>query len=162
MIALAKAANEALTKAASECKLTIDNRRKLALAENTIRQLPQMIEDVDFKIIHHFAEGVYAREGRIPKDTVFVGRVHLHSQINILSKGDVTVLTETGVQRYTAPCTWEAPAGTQRAAYTHEDTIWTTILGTTETNPAVIFDTYTAPTFEQSLACDELLQIVKG
>lgn len=144
-----------LTKYASE--RTLVNRSKLVFAENVIRQLPQL----DVTINHHFAEGVYAREGFIPKDTVFVGRVHLHSQINILSKGDVTVLTEDGVKRYTAPCTWVAPKGIQRAAYAHEDTVWTTILGTQETDPKVIFDTYTAPTYQDYLACDELLKIVK-
>lgn len=136
----------------------LENRSRLLYAEKVIRQLPQL----DVTIRHHFAEGVYAREGFIPKDTVFVGRVHLHSQINILSKGDVTVLTETGVQRYTAPCTWSAPKGTQRAAYTHEDTVWTTILGTHETDPDVIFDTYTKPTYEEFLACEELLKIVRA
>lgn len=133
------------------------NRAKLVRAEELIRQMPQL----DVTINHYFAEGVYAREGFIPKDTVFVGRVHLHSQINILSKGDVTVLTEEGVKRYTAPCTWTAPKGVQRAAYTHEDTVWTTILGTHETDPQVIFDTYTAPTYGDYLACEELLKIVK-
>lgn len=154
--------NSALTKYASERTLTKSAYRdKLDYAGVVIRQLPQMIENVDFQIIHHFAEGIYAREGRIPKDTVFVGRVHLRSQINILSKGDVTVLTESGIQRYTAPCTWSAPAGTQRAAYTHEDTVWTTILGVDETDPETIFNTYTAPTYQDYLACDELLKIVR-
>ena len=139
-----------------------DNRRKLQLAESWISKIREDRQiTYDVPITHHFAEGVYAREGHIPKDTMFVGRVHLHSQINILSKGDVTVLTETGVQRYKAPCTWVAPKGVQRAAYTHEDTVWTTILGTNETDPEVIFDTYTAPNYEDYLACTELLKIVE-
>lgn len=146
-----------LTKYGAGNKIAKTHREKLAYAVEVIKQLPQL----DVTINHHFAEGIYAREGLIPKDTVFVGRVHLHSQINIISKGDVTVLTEEGIKRYTAPCTWSAKKGTQRAAYTHEDTVWTTILGTNETDPTVIFDTMTKPTYDDFLACEELLKIVK-
>ena len=141
--------------------VSVENRFKLERANRLIGQMPQLVEGVDYKINHYFADGVYAREGWLRKDTVFVGRVHLHSQINILSKGDVTVLTPEGLRRYTAPCTWTAPKGTQRAAYTHEDTVWTTILGTDETDPDVIFDTYTKPTYDDYLACEELRKLVE-
>lgn len=140
---------------------TIVNRNKLAYAEQVIGQLPQLVEGVDYIINHYFAAGVYAREGVLRKDTVFVGRVHLQSQINILSKGDVTVLTQDGIKRYTAPCTWSAPKGTQRAAYTHEDTVWITILGTEEKDPDVIFQTCTQPNYDDFLAHEELLKIVR-
>lgn len=135
-----------------------ESRQKLAKAEAVIRQMPQL----EIPLQHFFADGVYARQGFIPKHTVFVGRVHLHSQINIISQGNITVLTEQGVVHLVAPCTWVSPAGAQRAAIAHEDTVWTTILGTTETDPDVIYDTYTAPTYEQfQLVQEELLQIIK-
>lgn len=137
----------------------IESRAQLVTAEEMVRCLPP----IEIPISHHFAQGVYARGGMIKKGSAFVGRVHLQSQINIISCGSVTVLTEQGVVHLVGPCTWASPPGAQRAAIVHEDTYWTTILGTDETDPQVIFDTCTAATFEDfELARNELLQIIKG
>jgi len=51
-----------------------------------------------------------------------------------MSCGDLSVLTEEGIQRVQAPFTIVSPAGTKRIAYAHEDTVWTTIHGTHETD----------------------------
>ena len=137
----------------------ISARAQLLVAEDAVRQLPA----IEVPISHHFAQGVYARGGLIKKGSAFVGRVHLQSQINIISHGSVTVLTEQGVVHLVGPCTWASPPGAQRAAIVHEDTYWTTILGTNETDPQVIFDTCTAATFEDfQVARDELLHIIEG
>ncbi len=39
-----------------------------------------------------------------------------------------------GVELLTAPCTMVSPAGTKRVLLTHEDTVWTTIHATDETD----------------------------
>src|SRR5665811_2366629 len=97
---------------------------------------------------HHFIPGIYAREGFIPKGSIFVGRVHHQHQINIISQGEVTVLTESGLIHMKAPCTMVNPPGAQRAAYIHEDTTWVTILATNDTDHDHIFNTLTSATFE--------------
>jgi hypothetical protein len=131
-------------------------RERLVYAEQVVRQM----EQVEVPITHHFAEGVYARGGVIKKGTVFVGRVHLQSQINIISKGDMTILMEGGVVRLVGPCTWVSPPGAQRAAYANEDTYWTTILGTHETDPDVIFNTCTSANLD-GLTHDDFVIIEK-
>lgn len=83
---------------------------------------------------HYFAPGVYAREIFIPKDTLVVGKIHKYPQINIMSKGDLSVLTEYGVVRVQPPFTIVSPPNTKRIVYAHEDTVWTTIIGTDETD----------------------------
>lgn len=134
-----------------------EERAKIRRLELALKELPQL--EVTLK--HHFCQGVYAREGFIPKGACFVGRVHKQSQINIISKGDISVLTERGLIRMTAPCTLVSPPGAQRAAYAHEDTVWTTILGTDETDPDTIFNTLTVATFEQyELICKEMQQLI--
>ena len=132
---------------------TSEPRRKLARALDVIGSLPQgHIEPT-----HHFAQGVYARGGVIPAGSAFIGRVHKQSQINIISSGDITVLTEAGIVRLVGPCTWVSPPGAQRAAYAHEDTYWTTIVGTELTDPAEIYESLTTATFEDfQLAMTEL------
>jgi hypothetical protein len=52
--------------------------------------------------------------------------------LNILSKGEISVLTEDGIKRVSAPFHVVSPAGTKRIAYAHEDCVWTTIHGTEE------------------------------
>lgn len=144
-----------LTTTSSDLPIAYGKIRKL---EDAVKQLPQLAVEIK----HHFAKGVYAREGLIPKGAVFVGRVHLQSQINIIAKGDISVLTEQGLIRMTAPCTMVSPPGAQRAAYAHEDTVWITILGTDETDPEVVFNTLTSATFEEfELACAELSRLTE-
>lgn len=134
-------------------------RQKIAWLDAVLRDMPQ----TEVEMRHYFADGVYAREGSIPAGTWFVGRVHLKPQINIISKGAVMVLTESGPIEMRAPCTISNPPGAQRAAYVMEDTVWTTIIATSETDPDVIFNTCTAPTFEAfEVAQRELLNIIEG
>lgn len=94
------------------------------------------LEQLDLPVRHHFERGVYARELFIPKGTLLTGKIHKYPQINILSRGDISVLTPAGIQRLKAPpaVIIAAPAGTKRIAYAHADTVWTTIHGTDERN----------------------------
>lgn len=101
-------------------------------------------EQLELPVKHYFSHGVYARELFIPKDTLLTGKIHRYQQINILSKGDISVLTEDGVLRVQAPFTVVSPPGTKRLAYAHEDCVWTTILPTNETDPDKIEQLFTS------------------
>ena len=77
---------------------------------------------------HTFSDGIYVREIFMPAGTVCVGKIHRHDHPNFLMKGRVTVVTEEGgIQELQAPLSMISPAGTQRAVYVHEDTIWITV-----------------------------------
>lgn len=91
-------------------------------------------QTIELPVVNYFSKGVYAREMHIPKGTVVSGKIHKHFNLNIMSKGELSVLTENGVVRVKAPYTLVSPPGTKRIAYAHEDTIWTTIHGTDETD----------------------------
>lgn len=126
------------------------------------RDLP-LLPQLEISLRHYFADGVYAREGDIPKGAFFIGRVHHKAQINIVSKGAVLVLTENGPIEMRAPFTMANPPGAQRAAYALEDTTWTTLIATDETDPAKIFETHTSPTYEDfQQVRDELFGIIEG
>lgn len=118
------------------------------------------VEQIDMPVKHYFARGIYARELFIPKGTVLVGKIHNYSQINIVSKGDISVTTDDGVKRVQAPFTIASPAGTKRAGYAHEDTIWTTISHSFETDPEKLESELIAPSFEAyELFCKAVAQI---
>lgn len=104
---------------------------------------------VDMPVEHHFSRGVYARELSIPKGTVLVGKIHKFSQINIISKGEISVLTDEGVKRIKAPFTLVSLPGVKRAGYAHEDTVWTTIHGTDETDLERLEEQLIAGSFEE-------------
>lgn len=95
--------------------------------------------------------GLYARQMLIPKGMVVVGNIHKYEHLNIISQGDITVVTEEGAIRIKAPYTLVSPPGTKRSVYTHEDTVWTAIHGTNEKDVAVIEQKFIAKSYEQYL-----------
>lgn len=105
-------------------------------------------EEIDLPVKHHFSRGVYARELFIPKGTVLIGKIHKYSQVNIVSRGDISVLTEDGIKRFTAGDHIVSGPGIKRAGFAHEDTVWTTIHGTNETDIDKLEDELIAASFE--------------
>jgi hypothetical protein len=130
---------------------------KVDALEAALRQLPP----ADMPVKDYFSKGVYARELFIPKGTTLTGKIHKFENLNIMSKGDLSVMMEDGtVQRVQAPFTVVSPPGTRRAAYAHEDTIWTTIHGTDCTDVDEIESIFIAQTpAEYALFCENLLKI---
>lgn len=119
-------------------------REKVMRLEDMLRTFPALPEDVH----HHFAPGVYMRELRIPKGAVLTGKIHRTAHLNILAKGDISVLTEHGVKRLVAPCVIQSSAGIKRAGYAHEDTVWFTVHATTETDLEKLEAELIAPSYE--------------
>lgn len=119
---------------------TLTTRDKVFAIEDEMRKH----EQIDLPVKHHFSQGVYARELFIPKGTLLTGHIHKFEQLNIMSQGDISVLTEDGVVRVQAPFAIVSPPGTKRIAYAHEDTVWTTVHGTDETDLDKIEDHFIA------------------
>jgi hypothetical protein len=105
-------------------------RNSICQLEEAMLQAPQ----VEIKTTHYFAEGLYAREIFIPKGTLLTGKIHKTEHLNIISKGKISVSTEDGNKIIEAPCTIISRPGTKRAGYALEDTVWTTIHATKETD----------------------------
>ena len=109
-------------------------KSKIFAAEAYMREMPQ----VDIPIKNYFSQGVYAREITIPAGVILTGEIHKFRQLNILSKGCISVSTEEGIITIEAPYTIISPAGVKRIAYTHSECVWTTIHGTDETDIDII------------------------
>src|SRR5882757_2287742 len=112
----------------------LSDRMKVEILETEMRKHEQRV----IPIKHYFSPGIYAREITIPADTLLTGRIHKYEQLNILSGGEISVLTDDGMKRVAAPFTVVSPPGTKRIAYAHTDCTWTTILATEETDPEAI------------------------
>ena len=115
-------------------------------------QLQDFMDGVEAKadcpVKHIFAPGVYAREIFIPAGSLVVGKIHKHAHLNFITKGRVKVATETGAREYEAPYTFVSEVGTKRAVYAIEDTIWTTIHVTDETDLEKIEDYVIAKSYD--------------
>ena len=111
-----------------------DAQAKLRARVTAFEPYIKQLEPRECPVTHHFSDGIYAREMFIPKGTVLTGKIHKHTNLNIMSSGELSILTEDGVKRVRAPFTIVSPAGTKRVAYAHEDTVWTTIHATEETD----------------------------
>jgi hypothetical protein len=92
-------------------------------------------EQVEIAPTHHFADGIYAREITIPAGTLLTGKIHRTRHLNIVSQGDITVWSPgEPARRIQAPFAFVAEPGTRRVGFAHEDTVWTTIHATSETD----------------------------
>ena len=106
------------------------------------------MEQLEQQLTHYFADGIYARELFLPAGALLVGKIHKTTHINIISKGKISVATENGSEIIEAPATIVSPPGTKRAGYVIEDTVWTTIHGSHETDLEVLEKELIAPSFE--------------
>lgn len=108
------------------------------------------LQEIEMPLTHTFAPGVYVRTAYLKAGSIAVGKIHKHTHANILSQGDVTVITESqGQQRLTGFMPMVSEAGTKRAVYAHKDAIWTTIHLTNSTDLAEIEKELIAETYEQ-------------
>jgi hypothetical protein len=117
-------------------------------------------EQVAIPVRHYFSPGVYAREITIPAGTILTGRIHKYEQLNILSGGEISVLTDDGMKTVTAPFTVVSPPGTKRIAYAHTDCVWTTILATEEKDPDLIEAKFTVSTEQEFLEFVQAQQLI--
>ena len=92
------------------------------------------MEQVECPLKHYFSDGIYVREITMPAGAVIIGKIHKYSHMNIISKGHVTFSDETGIRTIKAPYTFRSNAGSKKALYIHEETVWSTIHPTKETD----------------------------
>lgn len=107
--------------------LDIEPKRPLREAIVALEQQLLQCEQADMPVEHYFAKGLYSRALHIPKNCVLTGAIHKEEHINILAKGEITVVTEDGPKRITAPYVMVSRPGTKRAGFAHEDSLWVTV-----------------------------------
>lgn len=98
-------------------------------------------EPEEMPLRHFFSPGLYLREITMRADLLVVGKMHATTHFNIITKGDVTVLTDNGPLRITItdhPYIFVSQAGTKKVLYCHEDTVWMTTHITDSTDLAEI------------------------
>jgi len=80
-----------------------------------------------FPLKHTFTDGIYIRQMSMKKDSAVIGKIHKNPHVWFLLSGCLSVASETSSEDYNAPCYVEAPAGSKRVIYAHEDSIWVNV-----------------------------------
>lgn len=91
--------------------------------EHQIAELLPAQLDIDRVTAHHHCDGVYARQLFLPAGTIAVGKMHLEENFFLLVSGEVTMATDDGPVRLTAPFMCITKPGSKRIAYAHTDVV---------------------------------------
>lgn len=126
---------------------------------NAFEDLARTQEQVPIETKHYFSKDVYAREVFIPKGLILTGHIHKYTNLNIISKGKIRVLIDDKLVTFEAPATIVSPPGTKRVVHALEDTVWTTIHGTNETDIDIIEQTFIAHTEAEYLEFERQLML---
>lgn len=106
-----------------QCPVEDTWRQKVAVMVRGLGSLPQ----VECPLKHYFLPGIYIREIFMPADTVVIGKIHKTKHFNIIQKGKVLLISEYDKKVLEGPCTFESDIGVQKLLYIYEDTIWSTV-----------------------------------
>ena len=130
-------------------------RSKVNEIEAMMLRMPQL----DMPVTHYFSLGLYARELTIPAGTLLTGKIHKYQQLNIMTQGDLSVMTEEGIKRVGAGFVIVSPPGTKRIAYAHADTKWITVHATDKLDVAEIEQEFIAQSDAEYLEFCELARL---
>ncbi|MFM2085827.1 MAG: hypothetical protein RLZZ237_696, partial [Pseudomonadota bacterium] len=103
---------------------------------------------VNLPFTETLVDGLYTRTLHIPKGCELVGKIHRKPCVNIVAKGDITIMTETGCLRVQAGYSVTSPAGIQKIGYAHEDTIFINVFRTDVTDITRIEEDLISESFE--------------
>ncbi len=89
-------------------------------------------------IEHHFSDGVYAKEMRIPAKHYVKKHVHDYSHLSVLASGTVVLKMNRKARLLNAPACITIPAGVEHVIDAVTDAVWYCIHATDETDPAKV------------------------
>lgn len=108
----------------------VEQRSRINALQEAMRDLPQYQE----QLFHHFCDGLYGREMRVPAGTRLVGKTHRKPCFNFILQGEVDVFSPEGHTRISAPEFFISPAKTKRAMVAITDLVWITVHPSHETD----------------------------
>ena len=92
--------------------------------------------NIPANIIHHFSDGLYAKETIINAGEHLLQHKHTFSHLSVLAKGKVVVTTEEGSVIVEAPACLEIKANTHHGVKALTDCVWYCIHATDEKDPS--------------------------
>lgn len=109
-------------------------RKNITEFETKVKSIPGALGADPFPLEHSFADGLYIRKLTVPSKTLTVTKIHAVNHAFFLQKGTISILTEEGIKKITAPYQGITRAGTKRIIYHHDEVVFTTVHSTKETD----------------------------
>ena len=111
-------------------------RAKIVGLEKAILDIPGTVygDQPDCPLKHSFGDGLYVREIYSPAGHLIVTKIHKKSHPFFLLRGEMSILTDEGVKRISAPFYTITQPGTKRVIYTHTECVVVTVHATEETD----------------------------
>jgi len=138
---------------------TLTNRQKIELAEWGLLRHANNIPVKDLRVRHFIHGGMYARELTIPKGVALTGAIHPHAHLAIVTKGDISVMSDYGIMRVKAGDIIPVGENTKKFGIAHEETVFITVHATNETDLETI---EAASLIDSNLSWIEQLMIMSG
>tara|TARA_R110000851_G_scaffold306745_2_gene465215 strand:+ start:1034 stop:1639 length:606 start_codon:yes stop_codon:yes gene_type:complete len=110
---------------------------------------------------HTLAGGCYVREIYNPANELIITKIHKKEHPFFLMKGEMSILTEEGIQNIKAPYQGITKPGTKRAIYTHEECIFITVHATDNTNIEDIENEVVCTNYEDLPPGCDALEVLK-
>jgi quercetin dioxygenase-like cupin family protein len=90
--------------------------------------------EIDFGIVHHFSDGIYARQMSLQKNLFAVTHAHEYDHLSILASGRVIVEIDGNSEEFAAPACINISAGKHHRIVALEDSVWFCVHATDETD----------------------------
>jgi quercetin dioxygenase-like cupin family protein len=90
--------------------------------------------EADPQIVHHFSDGLYAKQMVIPAGMMAGTHQHNYSHLSVLASGRVLVTDDKGSKEYSAPACIEIKSHVNHTIYALSDAVWFCIHATEETD----------------------------
>lgn len=139
-------------------------REKITELEEAILSVQGTTGEVMHKanpVKHTFAGGCYIREIYNPAHELIVTKIHKKEHPFFLMKGEMSILTEEGIQNIKAPYQGVTKPGTKRAIYTHEECTFITVHATNNTTIKDVEDEVVCTKYEDLPPGVDALEILK-
>ena len=89
-------------------------------------------------IVHHFSDGLYAKETHIAAGEMLMQHKHEYSHLSVIAKGKVVVVRDGDIQIVEAPACLEIVAGENHGVKAITDVVWFCIHATDEKDPSKV------------------------
>ena len=147
-----------------EIKQRKEFRKKISDLEKAITSQEGATGDVMHNanpVKHTFAGGCYIREIYNPANELIITKIHKKEHPFFLMKGEMSILTEEGIQNIKAPYQGITKLGTKRAIYTHEECIFITVHATDSSTIEEVDEEVVCTKYEDLPPGCDVLEILK-
>ncbi len=127
----------------------IEFRSFITAVEKKLEQIPGTQHGNCHPLTHSFADGMYIRQLTVPAQTLTVTKIHAKDNPFFLLKGTMTMLTEKGEVKITAPYWGITKAGTKRIIWHHDEVLFCTVHRCDSINIDGAEEEITAKNFEE-------------